>query len=80
MTIQPQGGVPCSKTYKFNKFLNFDGTSHGTFVLSHGTIDSVTGQHSHFSIFVQFIIADFEKQTNNNKKQKQNNNNKKNTM
>ncbi len=47
MTIQPQGGVPCSERYKLNnKLQNFDGTSHGTFVLFQGTIDGITGQHS----------------------------------
>ncbi len=42
-TIQLQGAA---ESYKFNKFQNFDGISHGTFVLSHGTVDGVTGQHS----------------------------------
>ena len=46
MTIQAQGGVSCSERYKFNKFQIFDGTSHGAFVLSHGSIDSITGQYS----------------------------------
>ncbi len=30
-TIQQQIGIPCSESYKFNKFQNFDGISHGTF-------------------------------------------------
>ncbi len=34
---------------QINKFQNFDGTSHGTFVLSYGTIDGITGQHSLWS-------------------------------
>ena len=31
-TIQPQG-VPCSESYKFKKFPNFDWISHGTFFI-----------------------------------------------
>ncbi len=34
-TIQ-QGRVFCTESYTFNIFQNFDGTSHGIFVLSHG--------------------------------------------
>ncbi len=44
-TIQPLREVLRSESYKFNKLQNFDGTSHGTFVLPHWTIDGITGQH-----------------------------------
>ncbi len=50
-TIQSQRRVPCSEIFKVNKLKIFDGTSHGTILLPHGTTDDVTGQHFQAQMF-----------------------------